>query len=70
MKTGNEDTKQNTEIISGPKYCSGDEVANITVDPCAEQGVVCLKGGDDHEGNVHVGNGNIPKHICDDPWDN
>ena len=69
MKTGNEDTKQNAEVISGPKYCPGSTVVNVTADPCAELGVVCLKGGDDREGNVHVGNGAIPKPVCDDSWD-
>ena len=70
MKTGNEDTKQNAEVISGPQYCQGsDNPGNVTADPCAVQGVVCLKGGDDHEGNVHVGNGRIPKPVCDDSWD-
>ena len=42
MKTGNDERRQNSEVISGPKYCGGagapQELGTTTPDPCAPLG--------------------------------
>ena len=61
MKTGDDVRSPNTEVVSGPKYCStaGMVTTPSPLDNCTQAGRVCLKGGSRSEGNYRRSQTNL-----------
>ena len=71
MKTGNTARRSSADVVSGPAVCSlpGSSTTPAPFDNCTLTGQVCLRGGEDHEGNVFIGLRGRSKPVCDDSWD-